>query len=79
VGIPIEDLHWADPTTLDVLRSVAGPATRTPLFIVTTRPEFRPPLDMRSHHATRLYLREQRGECRVDRLKPGLDGLREGL
>src|SRR6516225_6546936 len=53
VVLAIEDLHWADPTTLDVLRSIAGPGALAPLFIVaTTRPEFRPPWDMRSHHAT---------------------------
>jgi class 3 adenylate cyclase len=53
VVLAIEDLHWADPTTLDVLRGIAGPGAQTPLFIVaTTRPEFRPPWDMRSHHAT---------------------------
>jgi predicted ATPase len=51
--LAIEDLHWADPTTLDVLRGIAGPGVLAPLFIVaTTRPEFRPPWDMRSHHAT---------------------------
>src|SRR5262252_5792024 len=51
--LAFEDLHWSDPTTLDVLRGVAGPGARAPLFIVaTTRPEFRPPWDMRSHHAT---------------------------
>jgi class 3 adenylate cyclase/predicted ATPase len=53
VVLAIEDLHWADPTTLDVLRGIAGPGALAPLFIVaTTRPEFRPPWDMRSHHAT---------------------------
>jgi class 3 adenylate cyclase/predicted ATPase len=53
VVLAIEDLHWADPTTLDVLRGLAGPGALAPLFIVaTTRPEFRPPWDMRSHHAT---------------------------
>jgi predicted ATPase len=53
VVLAIEDLHWADPTTLDVLRSIAGPSALAPLFIVaTTRPEFRPPWDMRSHHTT---------------------------
>src|SRR5262252_1795975 len=51
--LAIEDLHWADPTTLDVLRGIAGPGALAPLFIVaTTRPEFRPPWGMRSHHAT---------------------------
>jgi class 3 adenylate cyclase/predicted ATPase len=53
VVLAIEDLHWADPTTLDVLRGIAGPGALAPLFIVaTTRPEFRPPWGMRSHHAT---------------------------
>src|SRR5262245_35275554 len=48
-----EDLHWADPTTLDVLRGTAERGALAPLFVVaTTRPEFRPPWDMRSHHAT---------------------------
>jgi tetratricopeptide (TPR) repeat protein len=51
--LAIEDLHWADPTTLDVLRGIARPGALAPLFIVaTTRPEFRPPWDMRAHHAT---------------------------
>jgi class 3 adenylate cyclase/predicted ATPase len=53
VVLAIEDLHWADPTTLDVLRGTAGPGALAPLFIVaTTRPEFRPLWGMRSHHAT---------------------------
>jgi tetratricopeptide (TPR) repeat protein len=53
VVLAIEDLHWADPTTLDVLRGIAGPGALAPLFVVaTTRPEFRPPWGMRSHHAT---------------------------
>jgi class 3 adenylate cyclase len=53
VVLAIEDLHWADPTTLDVLRGIAERGTLAPLFIVaTTRPEFRPPWDMRSHHTT---------------------------
>ena len=48
-----EDLHWADPTTLDVLRSIAERGALAPLYIVaTTRPEFRPPWGMRSHHST---------------------------
>jgi class 3 adenylate cyclase len=53
VALAIEDLQWADPTTLDVLRGIAGPGTLAPLFIVaTTRPEFRRPWSMHSHHAT---------------------------
>jgi predicted ATPase len=53
VVLAIEDLHWADPTTLDVLRGIAERGALAPLFIVaTTRPEFRPPWDIRSHRAT---------------------------
>ena len=48
-----EDLHWADPTTLDVLRGIAERGALAPLFIVaTTRPELRPPWSIRSHHGT---------------------------
>ena len=53
VVLAFEDLHWADPTTLDVLRSIAERGALAPLFVVaTTRPEFRPPWSMRSHHGT---------------------------
>src|SRR5262249_4105873 len=48
-----EDLHWADPTTLDLLRGLAERGALAPLFIVATaRPEFRPAWSMRSHHGT---------------------------
>ena len=48
-----EDLHWADPTTLDVLRGLAERGALAPLFIVATaRPEFRSPWSIRSHHGT---------------------------
>ena len=51
--LALEDLHWADPTTLDVLRGIAERGALAPLYIVaTTRPEFRPPWGMRSHHGT---------------------------
>jgi len=51
IVLAFEDLHWADPTTLDVLRGIAEQGALAPLFIVaTTRPEFRPPWSMRSHH-----------------------------
>ena len=64
--LAFEDLHWADPTTLDVLRGIAERGALAPLFVVaTTRPEFRPPWGMRSHHGTislapldRLQVRE---------------------
>ena len=46
-----EDLHWADPTSLDLVRSLAERGAQAPLLIVaTTRPEFRASWAMRSHH-----------------------------
>jgi class 3 adenylate cyclase/predicted ATPase len=51
--LAFEDLHWADPTMLDVLRGLAERGALAPLFIVATaRPEFRPPWSIRSHHGT---------------------------
>ena len=51
VVLALEDLHWADPTTLDVLRGIAERGALTPLFVlITARPEFRPAWGMRSHH-----------------------------
>ena len=53
VVLAFEDLHWADPTTLDLLRGIAERGALAPLFVVaTTRPEFRPPWGTRSHHST---------------------------
>jgi class 3 adenylate cyclase/predicted ATPase len=70
IVLAFEDLHWADPTTLDVLGGMAERGALAPLFIVaTTRPEFRPPWGMRSHHGTislspldRLQVREMVAE-----------------
>jgi class 3 adenylate cyclase/predicted ATPase len=53
VVLACEDLHWADPTTLDVLRGIAERGALAPLFVVATaRPEFRPIWGVRSHHST---------------------------
>ena len=44
VVLAFEDLHWADPTSLDLLRALAERGAQAPLLLVaTTRPEFRPP------------------------------------
>jgi tetratricopeptide (TPR) repeat protein len=49
--IAFEDLHWADPTSLDLMRALAERGAQAPLLVVaTTRPEFRPPWSVRSHH-----------------------------
>ena len=52
VALTLEDLHWADATTLDVLRGIAERGALAPLFVLlTARPEFRPSWGARSHHA----------------------------
>ena len=51
IVLTVEDLHWADPTTLDVLRGIAERGALAPLFVLlTARPEFRPSWGARSHH-----------------------------
>ena len=53
VVLALEDVHWADPTTLELLRGVAERGALSPLFVlIATRPEFRPPWSTRSHHGT---------------------------
>jgi class 3 adenylate cyclase/predicted ATPase/DNA-binding transcriptional ArsR family regulator len=50
--LAFEDLHWADPTSLDLMQALAERGRTAPLFIIATaRPEFRPPSSLRSHHS----------------------------
>jgi class 3 adenylate cyclase len=50
--LAFEDLHWADPTTLDLLRALAERGHQAPLLLLATaRPEFRPSWSLRSHHS----------------------------
>src|SRR5262249_49369128 len=52
IMLAVEDLHWADPTSLDLLKTLAERGAQAPLLIAaTTRPEFRAPWTTRSHHA----------------------------
>ena len=82
VVLALEDLHWADPTTLDVLRGIAERGALAPLFVLlTARPEFRPPWGMRSHHGTISLAPLDRsagaahggGACRPPRAAEGSD------
>jgi predicted ATPase len=53
VVLAFEDLHWADSTTIDVLKGVAERGALAPLLVLaTTRTEFKPPWGARSHHGT---------------------------
>ncbi len=52
IVLAFEDLHWADPTSLDLMRALAERGAQAPLLIIATaRPEFRPPWSVRSHHS----------------------------
>jgi class 3 adenylate cyclase len=51
IVLALEDAHWADPTTVDLLRGIAERGALASLFVlITARPEFRPPWGIRSHH-----------------------------
>jgi class 3 adenylate cyclase/tetratricopeptide (TPR) repeat protein len=49
--IVVEDLHWADPSTLEVIQLLVeqGASARL-LLLYTARPEFHPPWPMRPNH-----------------------------
>ena len=50
VWLVVEDLHWADPTTLELIGLLLGQVSVSRLFVVLTyRPEFSPPWPMRGH------------------------------
>src|SRR5262245_44359264 len=52
VVLVFEDLQWADPTSLDLLRALSERGGQVPLFLIaTSRLEFRPSWGMRSHHS----------------------------
>jgi TOMM system kinase/cyclase fusion protein len=50
VRVVWEDLHWADPTTLEFVRLLIEQAPTTRMLVLATfRPEFQPPWGGRSH------------------------------
>ena len=50
--IVIEDLHWADPSTLELIQLLVDQGTTARLLLLyTARPEFRAPWAMRAHHS----------------------------
>jgi len=87
VVLALEDVHWADPTTLDVLRGIAERGALAPLFVlITARPEFRPTWGIRSHHGMillapldRQQVRQMVGELAARRALPKevIDGVTE--
>jgi predicted ATPase len=46
IVLAFEDLHWADPTSLDLMRALAERGAQAPLLIIATaRPEVPPPVE----------------------------------
>ena len=65
----VEDLHWIDPSTLELLNLLIEriPQTRL-LLLATSRPEFEPPWGDRPHIShVRLRAHEPQGERRAGR------------
>src|SRR5439155_23920656 len=61
-----EDLHWADPTTLEYLGLVIEQAPTVPmLHVLTHRPEFSPPWPPRSHITPLVLNRLERPQVEV--------------
>jgi predicted ATPase len=78
IVLALEDAHWADPTTLELLRGIAERGALAPLVVlITARPEFRPSWGVRSHHSTiplapldRSQVRQMVGELAARRMLP---------
>ncbi len=69
-----EDLHWADPSTLEVLELILEQAPTLPmLHVLTFRPEFDPPWPTRSHMTpiTLNRLESLQAEAVISRLARG--------
>jgi class 3 adenylate cyclase/predicted ATPase len=50
--IVVEDLHWADPSTLEATQLLVEQGATAPLLLIcTARPEFRAPWPLRANHA----------------------------
>lgn len=61
----IEDLHWVDPSTLELIEtSMEGIAAVPLLLVLTTRPEFLSPWPILQHHSAITLGRLSRGEVR---------------
>jgi len=69
-----EDLHWIDPTSLELLTAIVDRVQRLPvLLLATARPEFTPPWPTHAHVTALSLARLSRRECvaLVDRITVG--------
>jgi tetratricopeptide (TPR) repeat protein len=66
IVLAIEDLQWADPTSLDLMKTLAERGGTAPLFILaSSRPEFSAPWATRSHHGVVSLAPLDRGQIRA--------------
>jgi tetratricopeptide (TPR) repeat protein len=64
--VVIEDLHWVDPSTLELIQLLVEQGATAPLLLLyTARPEFRPPWPQRAHHLQLTLDRLSSGEVRA--------------
>jgi class 3 adenylate cyclase len=62
----VEDLHWLDPSSLEVLQTLVEQGDAAPLMLLlTARPEFRAPWSQKAHHANLALARLDVGESRA--------------
>jgi predicted ATPase len=74
VFIIFEDVHWADPTTLELLTGTLEQVQRLPvLMLITARPEFTPPWPGHAHVTTVSLTRLNRrnGAALIERVTAG--------
>jgi class 3 adenylate cyclase/tetratricopeptide (TPR) repeat protein len=63
--IATEDLHWADPSTLELIQLLVEQGATAPLLLLyTARPEFRAPWAPRAHHTQMTLNRLSAGDIR---------------
>ena len=50
--LTVEDLHWIDPSTMELIRTLADQCATAPMMVLcTARPEFQAPWPHRAHHS----------------------------
>ena len=65
IVLHVDDVHWADPSSLDLLRAVAEQGAAEPLLVLTTsRPEFQAPWPVGRHHTVVTLTPLDPGEVR---------------
>jgi class 3 adenylate cyclase/tetratricopeptide (TPR) repeat protein len=63
--ILVEDLHWVDPSTLELLQLLVDQVATAPLLLLcTARPEFRLPWAPKAHHTQLTLNRLRKGQTR---------------